>query len=124
MAAIVYCFRVRSFCEAISVLFFAALRFEEKDLFPHWQLVSVLYNLTGNRDMSSVKPKIPKLEGASGGNTVWKVRCAQVRLGKEWRCCTNWIVFEHTQRLMRSRPLHCSIIARHSHRYEAHHDGT
>jgi hypothetical protein len=37
---------------------------------------------------------------------------------------TNWVVFEHAQRLMRSWPLHCSVVARHGHRYEAHHDGT
>jgi hypothetical protein len=37
---------------------------------------------------------------------------------------TNWVVFEHAQRLVSSRPLHCSVVARHGHRYEAHHDGT
>jgi len=37
---------------------------------------------------------------------------------------TNWIVFEHAQRLMRSRPLHRAVVARHGHRDEAHHDGT
>jgi hypothetical protein len=37
---------------------------------------------------------------------------------------TNRVVFEHAQRLMRSRPLHCAIVARHGHRDEAHHDGT
>ena len=37
---------------------------------------------------------------------------------------TNRVVFEHAQRLMRSRPLHCAVVARHGHRDEAHHNGT
>ncbi len=41
-----------------------------------------------------------------------------------WRKRTNRVVFQHAQRLMRARPLHCAVVASHGHRDEAHHDGT
>ena len=41
-----------------------------------------------------------------------------------WDRRTDGVVFEHAQRLMRTRPLHCAIIARHCHRDEAYHNGT
>ena len=52
-----------------------------------------------------------------------KVRWMPMLPGKSRGSRTDWIVFEHTQRLMRSRSLHCAVVARHGHRDEAHHDG-
>jgi hypothetical protein len=37
---------------------------------------------------------------------------------------TDGIVFQHTERLMRTRSLHSSVVAGHGHGNEAHHDGT
>ena len=36
---------------------------------------------------------------------------------------TNGVVFEHAQRLVHTRPLHCAVVPSHGHGDEAHHDG-
>lgn len=36
---------------------------------------------------------------------------------------TDGVVFEHAQRLVHTRPLHCAVVPSHGHGDEAHHDG-
>ena len=43
---------------------------------------------------------------------------------KERWCRTDRVVFEHAQRLVRTRSLHGPVVACHGHGYQAHHNGT
>lgn len=96
------------------ILFLAAFRFEEKDLFAHCQLVShcsVIASLRKqslpNFCMSSYK--ITQISFGEGkASIVWWTR-------RQGGCCTDRIVFEHTQRLVSAWPLHGSVVARHGH---------
>jgi hypothetical protein len=91
----------------------AALRFEEEYLLTHCHFVSPGPFHHGCRELSADRDCYPPDSGSHVREL--KVRCAWRGGRKKRMRRTNWVVFEHAQRLMRSWPLHCSVVARHGH---------
>jgi hypothetical protein len=92
-------------------LFLAALRFQEKHLFPYCRNVS--FNI-----LAILRKLVLVLSCHIQGHVV-SINCVSCSAGEGVAGAsglrTDWVVFEHAQRLMRSRPLHCAVVARHGH---------